>query len=68
LITACVGTAFQNTLLKESQKGWIDEEEVGNYWMTLRKGQDTGTWNRSTRTHSMDNSLWKRLWACRKTD
>jgi hypothetical protein len=22
----------------------------------------------STRSHSMENSLWKRLWTCRKTD
>jgi hypothetical protein len=22
----------------------------------------------STRTHSVENSLWKRLWTCRKTD
>ena len=54
---------------RKARRDGIDkEEEWSNYWMTLRKRQDTGTWNWSTRTHSIDNSLWKRLCACRKTD
>jgi hypothetical protein len=45
LVTFCVETAFYNGLLKERCKGGIGqedkEEDVGIYWMTLRKGQDT---------------------------
>ena len=38
-------------------------------WMTLRKGEDTlGTERRSTRCHSMENSLRKRLQICCKAD
>jgi hypothetical protein len=43
LVTSCVGTAFENTLLKEKSKGREDEEEgVSSYWMTLRKREGTG--------------------------
>jgi hypothetical protein len=43
-------TAFYNKLLygrqTKAQKGCEDEEqEVINYWTTLRKGEDTGNWN-----------------------
>jgi hypothetical protein len=38
-----------------------EEEDVGSYWMTLRKGG-------SSRSHSLESSLWKRLWTCRKAD
>jgi hypothetical protein len=46
LVTFCVETAFYNGLLKERYKGgkkWQEdkEEDVGSYWMTLRKGEDT---------------------------
>jgi hypothetical protein len=46
LVTFSVGTAFYNGLLreryKEVQKLQEDEEEdVGSYRMTLRKGEDT---------------------------
>jgi len=47
-----------------------DEEDVSSYWMTLQKRGDTR--NRKMEaldlSHSVDNSLWKRLWTCRKTD
>jgi hypothetical protein len=37
---------FYNSL-KERHKGWKDEEEdVHNYWMTLRKQEDTESWKR----------------------
>jgi hypothetical protein len=44
LVTFCAETAFKNRLLKERQKkgykGQGDEEEdVGSYWMSLRKGE-----------------------------
>jgi hypothetical protein len=42
LVTPYAGTAFYNSLLKERQKGQENEEEdVHNYWMTLRKQEDT---------------------------
>jgi len=36
------------------------------YWMTLRKGEDALIWRRSSRSHYVESSLWKRLWTCRK--
>jgi hypothetical protein len=37
LITSRVGSAFENTLLKERQKGCEEEgEDVSSHWMTLR--------------------------------
>jgi hypothetical protein len=46
LVTFYVETAFYNGLLKERYKGGYKcqedkEEDVGSYWMTLRKGEDT---------------------------
>jgi len=35
--------------------------------MTLRKTEDTGT-DESTRSHSLENSVLKRLWDSHKTD
>jgi len=41
------------------------EEDVSTYLMTLRLLEvERG----STRSQSVENSLWKRLWACPKTD
>ena len=47
----CIETAFYNGLLKERWKGgekWQEDEEedVGSYWMSLRKGEDTLIWRR----------------------
>jgi hypothetical protein len=36
--------------------------------MTWRTKEDTGNWMRNTRSHSVENSLWKSLWTCRKKD
>jgi len=42
LVTSYARTDFYSSLLKERQKGQEDEEEdVCNYWMTLRKQEDT---------------------------
>jgi hypothetical protein len=49
LVTFCVETAFYNGLLKERYRGGggglkgqeEKEGDVGSYWMTLRKGEDT---------------------------
>jgi hypothetical protein len=46
-----------------------EEEEVSSYWITLKRQRrycilkDEGT-----RPRSLENSLWKRLCTCRKTD
>jgi hypothetical protein len=42
-----------------------EEEDVSSYWMTLRKREDTGNERGSTRSHPVENSLWKRLRICR---
>jgi hypothetical protein len=37
-VASCVGTAFYNTLLKETSEGGKDEEEdVSSYWTALQK-------------------------------
>jgi len=45
LVTFCVETAFYNGLLRKDKREDIsdvyEEEDVGNYWMTLRKGEDS---------------------------
>jgi hypothetical protein len=67
LVTSCVGTAFLNTCLKEWYKRRkYEEEDVNSCWMTLRKREllERG----SPRSHCVENSLWKRLWTCRKAD
>jgi hypothetical protein len=35
--------------------------------MSLRKREDTGTERGHTRSHFVENILWKRLWSCPKT-
>jgi hypothetical protein len=73
LVTSCAGTAFYNTLLKETkrerQKGREQEEEdVSNCCITLRNGNVLETENESTRSHGPENAVWKRLWTCPKKD
>ena len=70
LDTPCVGTAFQNTLLKGRQKEREDEDEdISSYCMTLRKGKGTETWERgSTRSQCPQNSFWEGAWTCSKTE
>jgi len=43
----------------------VDE---GSYWMTFMTRQDTVIRTGSTRSHSVENSLWKRLLTCCKAD
>jgi len=45
-----------------------EEEEVSSYWMTLKKGEVNENWKRSTRSHCLQKTLWKRLGTCRKKD
>jgi len=75
LVTFCVETAFYNGLLKERYKGGGQlqkdkEEDVGSYWMTLRKGEERilSFERGSSGSHYVESSFWKRLWTCRKTD
>jgi len=44
-----------------------EEEDFSGYRMVLRKGEDTKNWIRNTRSYSVENSFWKRLWTCRNT-
>jgi len=68
LVTSYVGTAFHNTLLKDRSKGREDEEEdVSSYCMRPGNEKVLESERRSTRWHSMANSLCKRLWTFRKT-
>jgi ribosomal protein S26 len=46
LVTFCVETAFYNRVLKERKRRdrsdrKNEEEDVGSYWMTLSKEEDT---------------------------
>jgi hypothetical protein len=43
-------------------------KDVGSYWMTLRKSEDTLFERGNSGSHYMESSFWKRLWTCRKTD
>jgi hypothetical protein len=71
LVTYCVGTALWNTLLQERCKDRSDGkarkktkqplndlEEKRRYWILKEEALD----------RTQENSLWKRLWTCRKTD
>jgi hypothetical protein len=64
----------RNCLLKQiikeqTEKGRKDEEEdVSRYWITLRKQTLLEFERLSTRSHGLENSFWKRLWTCSKTD
>jgi len=64
----------RNCLLKQiikeqTEKGRKDEEEdVSRNWVTLGKQTILEFERLSTRSHGLENSFWKRLWTCRKTD
>jgi hypothetical protein len=38
-----------------------EEEDVSSYWMILRKREDMEIERGSTRLHSVETSLWKRI-------
>jgi hypothetical protein len=61
----------RNCLLKHVIEGKIE----GKIEVTGRRGKrhkqllyDLKKKRGSTRSHSVENSLWKRIWTCRKTD
>jgi hypothetical protein len=43
-----------------------EEEDVSSYWITLRKQEELESGR--IRSQSMENSFWKRVWTCPKTD
>jgi hypothetical protein len=45
-----------------------EEEDVGSYWMTLRKKRMLTSDEGSSRSHCVERSLWKRLWTCRESE
>jgi len=62
----------RNCLLKQviEGKGERIEEEAENgrrFWTILRKSKILELERGSTRSHSVENWLWKWLWTCRKT-
>jgi hypothetical protein len=44
------------------------EENVSSYWMTLGENTILEIEKGNRRSHFLKNSLWERLWTCRKTD
>jgi len=55
--------------IEERIEGQEEEDDaISSSWMVLWKWEDTGIESWSSRLHSVDNLLWKRLWTCRKTD
>jgi hypothetical protein len=42
-------------------EGEDEDEDVNSYWMTLRKGEIVEFERGSTRSRSLENSLWKSL-------
>jgi len=53
-------------LKKTQNKREEEEEDVNSCWMTLREEEILKSERRSTRSHSLENPHWKRLWTCRK--
>jgi len=45
-----------------------DKEDVSSYWMTLREKLVLEFERGSTRSHSLVNSLWLRLWTCQRNN
>jgi hypothetical protein len=67
----------RNCLLKHVIEGKIEgrikvtedeEEDVSSYWMALRKKRRYWKLKEETLARTLENSLWKRLWTCYKTD
>jgi hypothetical protein len=56
-------------LLKERYEGRENEEEdMSSYYIILGKDKILEILGGSTRSHSVENPLWKRLWTCLRTD
>jgi len=58
----------RNCLLTHRIEGQKDEEQdVRSFWLTLGKETILELETGSTISHSVENSLWKIVWNCRKT-
>ena len=57
------------TVLKEREEERENEEEedISSYYRNLRE-KILETEKENTRFPCVENSVWKRLWTCRKTD
>jgi hypothetical protein len=51
---------------KTEEMVMMKRKDVRCYWMTLSERKNTGNETGSTRLNSLENSLWNRLWACRR--
>jgi hypothetical protein len=59
----------RNTLLQQRQTGREEKkEDVNSYSITLGNEKTPDVERGSTRSHFVENSLWKSLWTCRQTD
>jgi hypothetical protein len=64
-LTGLVIISVRNCILKYANESKTEgrkneEEDVSRYWMTLRKGENTGVLSESIRSHPVENSLLKK--------
>jgi hypothetical protein len=45
-----------------------EEEDLSSYGIASRKEKTLESVGGNTRSHSVENSVWRSLWTCRKTD
>ena len=53
---------------KGKERSYGEEEDVSSYRRSLKKDRPPETETGSTRSESVENSLWKRPWTCRKRE
>ena len=69
LVAFWIGSALRKKVVKDIWKRREGEEEdVISYSVTWRNEKILEIERGSTRSRSVENSLWKSLWTCRKTD
>jgi hypothetical protein len=55
--------------IEKKYKEWEEVEKDGrSYWITLRKQKIIEGERGSSRSHTLEKSLWKNFWICHKTD
>jgi hypothetical protein len=64
LVTISVGNCLLKYVIESKREGKSNEEDVSS----LRKRRDIGILRGSTRSHPVENSLWKRLQTCLKAE
>jgi hypothetical protein len=63
------GNCHIKDIIERRREGKEDEEEdVSSYCITLRKQKILEIERSGSRSHCVENSLWKRLWTSRKID